>query len=191
MTSQSLPPLLSSLPGFVHQDVQASILLPADRRRADRLDGGRRPPRSVQWVCGRALPSGPQQRQHHGGGSRGGGDPRLRRRPGRDRVGHGVSLPECRMDPFGRGPVRLSRAAFGRRLRDFHVVEVEVTGAGGFSVKTVRRNPASLGAVTGRATYTSFWNSLLGELKKNTHVCDHGNYVWMLFSESNTFSQMN
>lgn len=49
------------------------------------------------------------------------------------------------------------------RLRDYHVVEVEVTGQGGFSVNTVRRNPASLGAVTGRATYTSFWNSLLGE----------------------------
>lgn len=49
------------------------------------------------------------------------------------------------------------------RLRDYHVVEVEVTGPGGFSVNTVRRNPASLGAVTGRATYTSFWNSLLGE----------------------------
>lgn len=46
------------------------------------------------------------------------------------------------------------------------MVEVEVTGTGGFSVKTVRRNPASLGAVTGRATYTSFWISLLGELKK-------------------------
>lgn len=46
------------------------------------------------------------------------------------------------------------------------MVEVEVTGPGGFSVKAVRKNPASLGAVTGRATYTSFWNSLLGELKK-------------------------
>lgn len=38
-----------------------------------------------------------------------------------------------------------------------------MTGPGGFSVNTVRRNPASLGAVTGRATYTSFWSSLLGE----------------------------
>lgn len=60
-------------------------------------------------------------------------------------------------------PLRLFYATLGCRLRDFHVVEVEVTGPGGFSVKTVRRNPASLGAVTGRATYTSFWNSLLGE----------------------------
>lgn len=38
-----------------------------------------------------------------------------------------------------------------------------MTGPGGFSVNTVRRNPASLGAVTGHATYMSFWNSLLGE----------------------------
>uniref|UniRef100_A0A4W6BR44 Aspartate dehydrogenase domain-containing protein n=1 Tax=Lates calcarifer TaxID=8187 RepID=A0A4W6BR44_LATCA len=48
-------------------------------------------------------------------------------------------------------------------LRDYHVVEVEVTGPDGFSVHTVRRNPARLGAVTGSATYNSFWNSLLGE----------------------------
>ncbi|KAM9392054.1 aspartate dehydrogenase domain-containing protein [Pholidichthys leucotaenia] len=46
-------------------------------------------------------------------------------------------------------------------LSDFHVVEVEVTGPDGFSVHTVRRNPAKLGAVTGSATYNSFWNSLL------------------------------
>lgn len=60
-------------------------------------------------------------------------------------------------------PLTLFCATLERRLRDFHVVEVEVTGPGGFSVKTVRRNPASLGAVTGQATYTAFWNSLLGE----------------------------
>ncbi|KAG9342850.1 hypothetical protein JZ751_015057 [Albula glossodonta] len=46
-------------------------------------------------------------------------------------------------------------------LSQFHVVEVEVTGANGFFVKTVRRNPAQLGAVTGSATYNSFWSSLL------------------------------
>ncbi|CAJ1076874.1 putative L-aspartate dehydrogenase [Xyrichtys novacula] len=57
-------------------------------------------------------------------------------------------------------------------LRDFHVVEVEVTGHGGFSVHTVRRNPAKLGAVTGSATYNSFWNSLL--------VCKgHGGRVYL------------
>lgn len=49
------------------------------------------------------------------------------------------------------------------RLRDYHVVEVEVTGPDGFSVHTVRRNPAKLGAVTGSATYSSFWNSLLSK----------------------------
>uniref|UniRef100_A0A673VZC3 Aspartate dehydrogenase domain-containing protein n=1 Tax=Salmo trutta TaxID=8032 RepID=A0A673VZC3_SALTR len=47
-------------------------------------------------------------------------------------------------------------------LSDYHVVEVEVTGANGFTVHTVRRNPAKLGAVTGSATYNSFWSSLLG-----------------------------
>uniref|UniRef100_A0A3Q1GFU3 Aspartate dehydrogenase domain-containing protein n=1 Tax=Acanthochromis polyacanthus TaxID=80966 RepID=A0A3Q1GFU3_9TELE len=46
-------------------------------------------------------------------------------------------------------------------LSDYHVVEVEVSGPDGFSVHTVRRNPAKLGAVTGSATYNSFWNSLL------------------------------
>ncbi|KAM9843633.1 aspartate dehydrogenase domain-containing protein [Aulostomus maculatus] len=57
-------------------------------------------------------------------------------------------------------------------LRDFHVVEVEVTGPDGFSVHTVRRNPAKLGAVTGSATYNSFWNSLL--------VCKgHGGRVYL------------
>ncbi|KAF5903257.1 putative L-aspartate dehydrogenase, partial [Clarias magur] len=46
-------------------------------------------------------------------------------------------------------------------LADYHLVEVEVTGSDGFSVTTVRRNPARLGAVTGSATYSSFWSSLL------------------------------
>ncbi|KAM9746314.1 aspartate dehydrogenase domain-containing protein [Menidia menidia] len=57
-------------------------------------------------------------------------------------------------------------------LKDYHVVEVEVTGPDGFSVHTVRRNPARLGAVTGSATYNSFWNSLL--------VCKgHGGRVFL------------
>ncbi|XP_064170662.1 aspartate dehydrogenase domain-containing protein isoform X1 [Anguilla rostrata] len=47
------------------------------------------------------------------------------------------------------------------KLSEFHVVEVEVTGADGFSVTTVRRNPAQAGAVTGNATRGSFWSSLL------------------------------
>ncbi|KAM4634612.1 aspartate dehydrogenase domain-containing protein [Polymixia lowei] len=57
-------------------------------------------------------------------------------------------------------------------LSDYHVVEVEVTAANGFSVHTVRRNPARLGAVTGSATYNSFWTSLL--------VCKgHGGRVYL------------
>ncbi|XP_077411978.1 aspartate dehydrogenase domain-containing protein [Vanacampus margaritifer] len=57
-------------------------------------------------------------------------------------------------------------------LSDCHVVEVQVTGPDGFSVHTVRRNPARLGAVTGSATYNSFWNSLL--------VCKgHGGRVYL------------
>ncbi|XP_032869728.1 putative L-aspartate dehydrogenase [Amblyraja radiata] len=52
-------------------------------------------------------------------------------------------------------------------LSDWHVVEVEVRGpvdeasGHGFTVRTTRRNPATPGAVTGSATYASFWSSLL------------------------------
>lgn len=53
------------------------------------------------------------------------------------------------------------------RLSDYHIVEIEVTGPDGFTVKTVRQNPAKLGAVTGNATYNSFWSSLLGMYKKD------------------------
>ncbi|TTL57248.1 putative L-aspartate dehydrogenase [Bagarius yarrelli] len=57
-------------------------------------------------------------------------------------------------------------------LADHHLVEVEVTGLDGFCVKTVRRNPAKLGAVTGSATYSSFWSSLL--------ICrGHGGRVYL------------
>ncbi|XP_004071562.1 putative L-aspartate dehydrogenase [Oryzias latipes] len=57
-------------------------------------------------------------------------------------------------------------------LKDYHVVEVEVTGPDGFSVRTVRKNPAKPGAVTGSATYDSFWNSLL--------ICKgHGGRVYL------------
>ncbi|XP_061444759.1 aspartate dehydrogenase domain-containing protein isoform X2 [Rhineura floridana] len=48
-------------------------------------------------------------------------------------------------------------------LPDYHVVETEVTGPGGFSVTTRRKNPAACGAVTGTATFAAFWSSLLGE----------------------------
>uniref|UniRef100_A0A3Q2PZF5 Aspartate dehydrogenase domain-containing protein n=1 Tax=Fundulus heteroclitus TaxID=8078 RepID=A0A3Q2PZF5_FUNHE len=54
----------------------------------------------------------------------------------------------------------------------FFTLHVEVTGPDGFSVHTVRRNPAKLGAVTGSATYNSFWNSLL--------ICrGHGGTVYL------------
>ncbi|ELU04098.1 hypothetical protein CAPTEDRAFT_1663 [Capitella teleta] len=49
---------------------------------------------------------------------------------------------------------------------DWHIVEVETWGPGdkkqGFHVKTVRRNPAPVGNVTGAATYLSFVGSMLG-----------------------------
>ncbi|XP_037111562.1 putative L-aspartate dehydrogenase [Syngnathus acus] len=57
-------------------------------------------------------------------------------------------------------------------LSDYHLVEVQVTGPDGFAVHTARRNPAQLGAVTGNATYNSFWNSLI--------VCKgHGGRVYL------------
>ncbi|XP_054848280.1 aspartate dehydrogenase domain-containing protein isoform X2 [Eublepharis macularius] len=57
-------------------------------------------------------------------------------------------------------------------LPDYHVVETEATGPGGFSVRTRRKNPAACGAVTGAATFTAFWSSLL--------VCQgHGGRVYL------------
>lgn len=61
-------------------------------------------------------------------------------------------------------------------LPDWHVVEVEVTGPSGerrdqaFTVTTCRRNPASPGAVTGAATFPSFWSSLLACQGHRGHV---------------------
>ena len=59
-----------------------------------------------------------------------------------------------------------SNAAFPCSLES-HVVEIEVVGPGqkgnNFSVKTVRNNPASAGAVTGKQTYGSFSSSLFGK----------------------------
>ncbi|XP_069773584.1 aspartate dehydrogenase domain-containing protein isoform X2 [Narcine bancroftii] len=52
-------------------------------------------------------------------------------------------------------------------LLDWHVVDIEVDGpvdeSSGhqFTVKSTRRNPSSWGAVTGAATYASFWSSVL------------------------------
>uniref|UniRef100_A0A7E4WCL6 Aspartate dehydrogenase domain-containing protein n=1 Tax=Panagrellus redivivus TaxID=6233 RepID=A0A7E4WCL6_PANRE len=46
-------------------------------------------------------------------------------------------------------------------MTNWHIVEVEVTGPSGFSVKTRRENPAAPGAVTGSATYMSFLTSII------------------------------
>ncbi|CAL1546682.1 unnamed protein product [Lymnaea stagnalis] len=62
---------------------------------------------------------------------------------------------------------------------DWHVVEVELWGPGditadkAFHCKTVKRNPATLGAVTGSATYASFLSSVIGAHGKGTgiHLC--------------------
>ncbi|KAH9525693.1 hypothetical protein Btru_002056 [Bulinus truncatus] len=64
-------------------------------------------------------------------------------------------------------------------LTDWHIVEVDVWGPGDiqadktFYCKTVRRNPAALGAVTGSATYVSFLSSVLGAHGKGpgVHLC--------------------
>lgn len=60
---------------------------------------------------------------------------------------------------------------------DCHIVEVDVEGPGHapnqFSVKTIRKNPAAIGVVTGSATYASFWSSTLGARGKGpgVHLC--------------------
>ncbi|XP_032093604.1 putative L-aspartate dehydrogenase [Thamnophis elegans] len=46
-------------------------------------------------------------------------------------------------------------------LPNYHMVMIEATGPGGFSVSTSRKNPAACGAVTGSATFATFWSSLL------------------------------
>lgn len=64
-------------------------------------------------------------------------------------------------------------------LTDWHIVQVEVWGPGdidkgtAFHVKTVRSNPAKIGAVTGSATYASFLSSVLGAHGKGpgVHLC--------------------
>ena len=41
-----------------------------------------------------------------------------------------------------------------------HLVEVKAEGRNGFSVHAIRRNPASIAAVTGSATFNSFLSSV-------------------------------
>lgn len=66
----------------------------------------------------------------------------------------------------GASPARLTHPACPS-LTDMHVVDVELSGPQGptgrsFAVHTHRENPAEPGAVTGSATVTAFWRSLLG-----------------------------
>ncbi|XP_052568315.1 aspartate dehydrogenase domain-containing protein [Peromyscus californicus insignis] len=65
-------------------------------------------------------------------------------------------------------------------LTDMHVVDVELKGPPGptgcsFAVHTHRENPAQPGAVTGSATVTAFWHSLLGccqlPSRPGIHLC--------------------
>uniref|UniRef100_A0A8C4LUS4 Aspartate dehydrogenase domain containing n=1 Tax=Equus asinus TaxID=9793 RepID=A0A8C4LUS4_EQUAS len=65
-------------------------------------------------------------------------------------------------------------------LTDTHVVDVELSGPPGptgrsFAVHTHRENPAEPGAVTGSATVTAFWHSLLGccqlPSRPGIHLC--------------------
>lgn len=58
-------------------------------------------------------------------------------------------------------------------LTDLHVVDVELRGPPGptgrsFAVHTHRENPAEPGAVTGSATVTAFWRSLLGAARPSS-----------------------
>lgn len=64
-------------------------------------------------------------------------------------------------------------------LLDWHVIEVEVTGpaqADGrtFSAKTIRKNPADPGAVTGTATFGSFFSSLLNAARRHGYHPETG-----------------
>ncbi|EDO41188.1 predicted protein [Nematostella vectensis] len=52
-----------------------------------------------------------------------------------------------------------------------HIVEVDVTGLNGFTVKTVRTNPSAPGAVTGNATFASFLSSILSMYYEITQLC--------------------
>ncbi|XP_069407465.1 aspartate dehydrogenase domain-containing protein isoform X1 [Ovis canadensis] len=65
-------------------------------------------------------------------------------------------------------------------LKNVHVVDVELSGPPGptgqtFAVHTHRENPAEPGAVTGSATVTTFWRSLVGccqlPSKPGIHLC--------------------
>lgn len=67
-------------------------------------------------------------------------------------------------------PDELTAFSGGCSLTDMHVVDVELIGPPGptgrsFALHTHRENPAQPGAVTGSATVTAFWHSLLGAVR--------------------------
>uniref|UniRef100_A0A915K916 Aspartate dehydrogenase domain-containing protein n=1 Tax=Romanomermis culicivorax TaxID=13658 RepID=A0A915K916_ROMCU len=59
----------------------------------------------------------------------------------------------------------VGRLISDKRLSSWHIVEAELKGDNGFCVKVTRKNPALSGAVSGLATYDSFWSSLKSNLK--------------------------
>jgi len=64
-------------------------------------------------------------------------------------------------------------------LLDWHVIDIEVTGPtqeGGrtFSIKTTRKNPADPGAVTGTATFGSFFSSVLSAARRISYNPETG-----------------
>ncbi|KAG3256579.1 aspartate dehydrogenase domain containing, transcript variant X4 [Ictidomys tridecemlineatus] len=70
-------------------------------------------------------------------------------------------------------------------LTDLHVVDVELKGPPGpsgrsFAVHTHRENPAEPGAVTGSATVTAFWRSLLGEARPSSVLVAPLPGLWVL-----------
>jgi len=72
----------------------------------------------------------------------------------------------------------LGRLVSDPSIPNWHFVEVDVEGPEGpgghkFSVRTVRSNPAAVGAVTGSATYASFLSSLIrvGGKGPGFHIC--------------------
>lgn len=158
-------------------------MFPADQRHPLWLEREWGQACVIQRLSGRVMPSCTKQCEHHGSSSNGCRNTGLHWGSRRNCLRHRVSLLKIKwtfsklhVNNYGVEKMKENECFFTSswfRLSDYHVVEVEVTGPGGFSVHTIRRNPAKLGAVTGSATYNSFWNSLLG-MHSNAniyHIC--------------------
>ena len=73
----------------------------------------------------------------------------------------------------------IGRLVSDPNMSKWHIVEVDAWGPGdittdsAFHVNTRRRNPADPGAVTGSATYMSFYSSLKGAQGRGSgvHLC--------------------